>query len=102
MKPINNVQGTMTKKQEKKLKKQMEALQNEMADTVLETMKKAGKSLDMAEIIAAYPDNELRQSCSNDNDLKLYISMGLGTLIQEGKIKELPKTDDGRFPLEIV
>lgn len=102
MKPINNVQGTMTKKQEKRLKKQMEALQKEMADTVLETMKNAARALDMAEIIAAYPNNELRQSCSNDNDLKLYISMGLGKLIQEGKVKELPKTDDGRFPLEVL
>lgn len=94
--------ATLTKKQTKQLKKQMEALQKEMADSVLETMKRAGKPVDVAEIIAAYPDNERRRSCKDDKELKLYISMGLGKLIQEERVRELPKAQDGRYLLEIA
>ena len=103
MNPVNNIpQGNMTKKQEKQMKKKLNALQNEMAETVLETMKKAGKPMDLAEIIAAYPDNERRRGCKDDKELKLYVSIGLGNLIKQGKVKDLPKSLDGRYLLEVV
>ncbi|HHH73038.1 MAG TPA: hypothetical protein ENL04_04360 [Sulfuricurvum sp.] len=103
MQPVNNIQKQgMSKKQAKKMQKMVNALQKEMADTVYETMKEAGKPLDVNDIVTAYPDNERRKSCKDDNELKLHISMGLGKLIQDGKVKELPKTADGKFLLEII
>lgn len=92
----------MSKKQAKKMQKMVNALQKEMANSVFETMKKAEKPMDVNEIVSAYPDNERRRGCKDDKELKLYISMGLGKLIQDGKVRELPRTDDGKFPLEIV
>ena len=84
------------------MQKMINALQEEMAQSVLELMKVANEPMDMPAIIEAYPDNERRQSCKDDKELKLYISMGIGKLIQDGKIRELPKSADGRFLLEIV
>lgn len=92
----------MSKKQAKKMQKMINALQNEMAQSVLQTMEDAKTPLDINEIVTAYPDNERRKSCKDNNELKLHISIGLGKLIQEGKVRELPRTKDGRFPLEIV
>jgi hypothetical protein len=103
MKPVNNVTETaMTKKQAKKAKKLLNELQKEMADSVFETIKSAGKALDLSEIIAAYPDNARRRSCKDDKQLKLYISMGIGTLIEQGRVIELPQSADGKFPLDIA
>ncbi len=103
MQPVNNIsQQGMSKKQAKKMQKMINALQEEMAQSVLDLMKVANEPMDMPSIIEAYPDNERRQSCKDDKELKLYISMGIGKLIQDGKIRELPKSADGRFLLEIV
>ncbi len=103
MTPANNVnKPEMTKKEAKKMQKMIKALQKEMADSVLEVMRNAKEPMDIEEIIAAYPNNERRKSCKDDKELKLYISMGLGKLIEDKKVRELPKTDDGRFLLEVV
>ncbi len=103
MNPVNNLsQSPKTKKQAKQMKKALETLQNEMSESVLETMRTAGKPLDLAEIIAAYPNNERRRGCKNDKELKLYISMGLGSLIQSGQVRQLPKSLDGRYLLEVA
>lgn len=80
----------------------MRKLQNEMAASVLELMRSSAEPMDMADIIAAYPDNEIKKKCSSENELKHYIAIGLGKLIQDGSVKELPKTADGRYPLEVV
>ncbi|GEM_PF-1845561 len=100
MQAVNNV-GGMTKKQAKKMQKMIAALQKELADDIVAVMEASGEPMDMAQIVEAYPDNERRKS-SNPQELKQYISMGLGKLIQDGKVRELPRTADGRFLLELA
>jgi len=103
MRPVNNVNTSgMTKKQAKKMQKMLDTLQKEMAETILLTMQQKGEPMEMAEIIAAFPDNERRRSCKNDQELKLYVSMGLGRLIRDGSVRELPKTADGKHLLAVV
>ena len=101
MQPVNNV-GAMNKKQAKKMKKMIEALQKELSAEILSLMQAYGKPMDIEQIVDAYPDNARRQSCKNRQELKQYVSIGLGSLIQDGKLKELPRAADGRFYLEIV
>lgn len=102
MKPANNTTPPNSQMRNGKMQKMMKTLQKEMADTVLEIMNASDKALDMPAIIEAFPDNERRRGCKNIQELKMYVSMGIGKLIQDGKVKELPRTLDGRFPLEVV
>jgi len=101
MQAANNP-GGMTKKQAKKMKKLIDQLQQELAEEVLAIMRDKGEPMEMTAIVEAYPDNERRRSCRNMQELKQYVAMGLGKLIHEGQVRELPKTNDGRFLLEVV
>ncbi len=91
-----------TSKQNKSLKKMMRRLQSEMSTSVLDVMKKHKEPLDLAQIITLYPDDERRKSCKSDIELKHYISIGLGKLIMDKQVRELPKSIDGRLLLEVV
>lgn len=102
MKPANNTVRPNAQMRTGKMQKMMKALQKEMARSVLEVMQAAATPLDLPAIIESFPDNERRRGCKNTQELKMYISMGIGKLIQDGKVKELPRTLDGRFPLKIV
>ncbi|OQX60176.1 MAG: hypothetical protein B5M52_00845 [Helicobacteraceae bacterium 4484_230] len=88
-------------KQTKAMQKKISRLQKELAAEIEDVIRAYGKPMDMQEIIDHYPDNE-RKKMSDAKTLKQYISMGLGYMISQGIIKELPKTPDGRYLLELV
>ncbi len=84
----------------KALKKMMKKLQDEMSTSVLQLLQSSPEPLDLTQIIELYPDNERRRSCQSLDELKRYISIGLGKLIEDKKVTELPQSSDGRFLLK--
>ncbi len=89
------------KRKQKEKQRQIDQLQKELGVEIIEILKAANTPLDINQIVEHYPQNARRKE-SDDKTLKLYMSMGLGPLIQEGKVKELPQAEDGRYPLALA
>ncbi|MEA3522687.1 MAG: hypothetical protein U9R50_06905 [Campylobacterota bacterium] len=94
-------QKALEKKKAKEMQKAIATLQDELGKEIMEIFQTAKKPLDLAEIIALYPENARRA----DNDaanLKRYIQMGLGPMVQNGVLKQLPIDTEGKHRLELV
>ncbi len=89
------------RKHAKEMQKKIITLQKELAKEIEDIMKAHDEPMDMQAIIDHYPDNE-RKIESDAPTLKRYVSIGLGYMISEGMIKELPKSEDGKFLLALV
>jgi hypothetical protein len=94
-------QKSLEKQKAKKMQKAIHALQVELGKEILEIFKKADRALDLAEIIELYPDNA-RRAENDETNLKRYMQMGLGLMIQEGTIRQLPVDSEGKHRLELV
>ena len=94
-------QKSLNKKKAKEMQKAIHALQVELGKEISEIFKEAKRPLDLAEIIELYPDNE-RRAEGDETNLKRYIQMGLGLMIQEGSIKQLPVNNEGKHLLELI
>jgi len=94
-------QKALDKKKAKAMQKAINALQSELGKEIMEIFTTAKKPLDLAEIIALYPQNERREK-SNEKELKQYIQMGLGPMVQNGILKQLPIDSEGKHRLELV
>ncbi len=94
-------QKSLSKKKAKEMQKAIHALQVELGKEISEIFKEAKKPLDLAEIIELYPNNA-RRAEGDETTLKRYIQMGLGLMIQEGSVKQLPVDKDGKHRLELV
>ena len=94
-------QKSLDKQKAKEMQKAIAKLQKELGNEILSVFETAKKPLDLNEIMALYPDNE-RKKEGSEKTLKSYIQMGLGPLVQNGKLKQLPVSDDGRYRLELV
>ncbi|RLA69913.1 MAG: hypothetical protein DRG24_07705 [Epsilonproteobacteria bacterium] len=92
---------SQAKRQNKVKKQHVLKLQQEIGAEIIKVLEDSVSPLDASQILNHYPDNARRKE-NDDKTLKLYISMGLGYLIEAKKVKELPKTEDGRFPLALV
>ncbi len=94
-------QKAQEKKKAKEMQKAIAALQAELGKEILEIFQNEKRPLDLAEIIELYPDNARRA----DNDvanLKRYVQMGLGPMVQDGVLKQLPIDSEGKHRLELV
>ena len=94
-------QKSQEKKKAKKMQKAIHALQEELAKEILEIFQDAKRPLDLAEIIALYPDNA-RKAENDEANLKRYIQMGLGPMVQDGVVRQLPVDSEGKHRLELV
>ncbi len=94
-------QKSLDKKQAKAMQKAIAKLQEELGEEIIDVFKTAKKPLDIAELMALYPDNARKQE-SDEKTLKSYMQMGLGPLVQNGLLKELPVSEDGRYRLELA
>jgi len=88
------------RKKAKEMQKQINKLQKELGEEIITIFKEAQKPLDVEEIAALYPDNERKKS-ANEKELKMYIQMGLGPLVNDGILVQLPVSEDGRYRLEL-
>lgn len=94
-------QKSLDKKKAKEMQKAIAKLQSELGEEILEIFKRVGKPMDIAEIMENYPNID-RKTQNDEKTLKSYVQMGLGPLVQEGTLKELEVSSDGRFRLELV
>jgi hypothetical protein len=94
-------QKSLEKKKAKEMQKAIRALQDELGKEILEIFHKADRALDLEEIIELYPDNARRAENDGAN-LKRYIQMGLGPMVHEGVLKQLPIDEEGKHRLELV
>ncbi len=94
-------QKSLDKKQAKAMQKAIAKLQEELGEEIIDVFKTAKKPLDIAELMALYPDNARKQE-NDEKTLKSYMQMGLGPLVQNGLLKELPVSEDGRYRLELA
>ncbi|MBN2895916.1 MAG: hypothetical protein JXK05_08530 [Campylobacterales bacterium] len=92
---------SIDKQQAKEMQKAINKLQKELGEEIVAIFKEAGKPLDVEELMERYPDNARRQE-SNATTLKRYMQLGLGPLVQEGVLKQLPQSADGRYRLELA
>ena len=92
-------QKSLEKKKAKNMQKAIQALQKELGDEILEIFKEAKRPLDLTEIIELYPDNA-RRAENDEANLKRYMQMGLGPLVNDGVLKQLPIDTDGKHRLE--
>ncbi len=100
---MENIMGqkAVDKKKAKEMQKAIYALQIELGKEILEIFQSAKKPLDLAEVIALYPDNARRADNDAEN-LKRYVQMGLGPMVQDGVLKQLPIDSKGKHRLELV
>ncbi|MEA1919278.1 MAG: hypothetical protein U9N52_05510 [Campylobacterota bacterium] len=94
-------QKALDKKKAKEMQKSIHALQVELGAEIMEIFKTANKPLDLAEIIALYPDNA-RRADNDEANLKRYIQMGLGPMVHEGVLKQLPIDSEGKHRLALA
>jgi len=94
-------QKALDKKKAKEMQKAIAALQVELGKEILEIFQSAKKPLDLAEIIALYPDNARRADNDAEN-LKRFIQIGLGPMVQDGVLKQLLVDSEGKHRLELV
>ncbi len=94
-------QNAMDKRKAKAMQKGIEKLQRELSDEILSVFHKASTPLDINEIVANYPENDRKASCDTAT-LKKYVSIGLGYMIEQKFVKELPQDEEGRWRLALV
>ncbi len=94
-------QKAIDKKKAKDMQKAIAALQAELGKEIMEIFQNTKKPLDLAEIIALYPENARRADNDAEN-LKRYIQIGLGPMVQDGVLKQLPIDSEGKHRLELV
>lgn len=93
--------NSVDKRKAKEIKKAMHNLQLELADEITSVFKTAAQPLDIDEIVAHYPDNIRKTSCDTKT-LRQYVAIGLGYMIGEKMVKELPQDSNGKWKLALV
>lgn len=94
-------QKSQEKKKAKEMQKAVHALQAELGEEIMEIFQTAKRPLDLQEIIELYPDNA-RKADNDAANLKRYIQMGLGPMVQDGVLKQLPIDSEGKHRLELA
>ena len=86
----------------KKKQRAVHALQQKLAQEIIETFKKEGnRDMYMEEIVECYVDED-RKAEGDAHLLKQYVMMGLGPMVHDGRIKPLETEEDGRQKLHLV
>lgn len=94
-------QKSLEKRKAKEMQKAIQALQLELSKDILEVFKEADRALELEEIIQLYPDNARKKEGDKAN-LKRYVQMGLGYMIEEKMLKQLPADSEGKYRLELI
>ncbi len=93
--------NSINKRKAKAMQKGIQKLQLELKDEITAIFKNASKPLDINDIVANYPQNKRKVSCDTVT-LKKYVSIGLGYMIENKLVKELPQDEDGKWNLVLV
>ncbi len=93
--------NSMDKRKAKAMQKGIQKLQVELSREIMGIFQSASTPLDINEIVANYPDNERKASCDTMT-LKKYVSIGLGYMIEQQLIKELPQDEHGQWKLALI
>ena len=94
-------QKSLDKKKAKEMQHAINQLQKELGEEIIAVFKDAGKALDLAELIEIYPENE-RKTHNDAKTFKSYLQLGLGPLVQNGQLRQLPVSSDGKYRLELA
>ncbi len=94
-------QNSIDKRKAKAMQKEIEKLQLALSHEIMSVFNKRSMPLDINDIVAHYPDNERKSSCDTVT-LKKYVSIGLGYMIEQGMIRELPQDENGKWKLELT
>ncbi len=94
-------QNSIDKRKTKAMQKGIQKLQLELSGEIMTVFKSVSTPLDINDIVANYPDNERKASCDTET-LKKYVSIGLGYMIEQQLIKELPQDEHGKWKLTPV
>jgi len=94
-------QKSLDKKKAKEMQRAINQLQNELGEEIIAVFKEAGRALDLAELMEIYPENE-RKTKNDAKTFKSYLQLGIGPLVHNGQLKQLPVSSDGKYRLELV
>jgi hypothetical protein len=93
--------NAIDKRKAKEMKKAMHKLQLELADEITSVFEAAAQPLDIDEIVAHYPENARKASC-DAKTLRQYVAIGLGYMIGEKMVQELPQESNGQWKLALI
>lgn len=85
----------------KKKQQAIKKLQDKLATEIIDVFSAMQRPLDLEEIVDNYQD-EARKQEGDRKLLKQYVMMGLGPMVQDGRIKQLDVDADGKHKLELV